>query len=126
MKEKLISRAVLIAFEGTRQCFSQAPDRFASKRGVLKLGRYHTSSLLPSQLYLLSRKAHSSIQATGTPVAASTGGVSALSVISLRRNGISRTSTMPNPEADSVHRVKPLMIDDKLQDLGELVGRADS
>jgi hypothetical protein len=26
---------------------------------------------------------------------------------------------------DSIHR-KPLMIDDKLQDLGELVGRADS
>src|SRR5207247_7583345 len=36
-----------------------------------------------------------SIQATGTTVAASTGAVSALSVISLRRNGISTTSAIP-------------------------------
>src|SRR4029453_9813449 len=34
-------------------------------------------------------------QATGTTVAASTRGVSALSVISLRRNGISTTSAIP-------------------------------
>src|SRR6266404_1058043 len=40
------------------------------------------------------RRGHA-VQATGTTVAASTTGVSALSVISLRRNGISTTSAIP-------------------------------
>src|SRR5436190_3915942 len=49
----------------------------------VRLGPFHVSHPIPS------------VQATGTTVAASTGGVSALSVISLRRNGISTTSTIP-------------------------------
>src|SRR3984893_8099463 len=88
-------------------------------------GSVHT--LLPSSLYLplylgcprrarppprgfTGHVAHPirSIQATGTTVAASTGGVSALSVISLRRNGISTTSAIPTARLPAPSSAKSL------------------
>jgi len=64
--------------------------RFIETRSALAFSRCYPRSFT---FYL--GKPISSIQATGTTVAASMGGVSALSVISLRRNGISTTSAIP-------------------------------
>ena len=66
------------------------PIRSIETRSLPTLSRCYPRSFT---FYL--GKPISSIQATGTTVAASTGGVSALSVISLRRNGISTTSAIP-------------------------------
>jgi hypothetical protein len=63
--------------------------RFIETRSALAFSRCYPRSFT---FYL--GKPISSIQATGTRVAASMGGVSALSVISLRRNGISTTSAI--------------------------------
>src|SRR5436305_14120531 len=49
-----------------------------------------------------------SIQATGTTVAATMGRVSALSVISLRRNGISTTSAIPTARLPAPRSAKSL------------------
>ena len=58
--------------------------------GVRCRGTRRTATWL--QRSVERRKGSGVLQATGTTAAASMGGVSALSVISLRRNGISTTS----------------------------------